>query len=103
MKPVGTLELRELVEQPEPLEPIRYPKEIELRSRISRGLVEEIPRSKKEPEWMLRLRLRALEVFDKLPMPKGVYGIEYIDLDELTYYIKPEAKRARSWEELPLI
>ncbi len=78
-----------------------YKVEVELRGRISRSLVEELSRRKKEPDWMRRLRLKSLELFEKLPMPKWVPGVEEIDLDELAYYVKPEAPQARSWDELP--
>ena len=78
------------------------PTEVEIRGRISRSLVEEISRIKKEPDWMRRLRLRALELFEKLPTPKWVVGVEEIDLDELSYYVKPEVSGvAQSWDELP--
>lgn len=78
-----------------------YGKEIEIRGRITEGTIREISRIKKEPEWMLRLRLRALELFYKLPMPKWIKGIEEIDLEELASYVKPKAERAESWEDLP--
>ena len=78
-----------------------YPKETEIRGRIERSLVEEISRVKKEPNWMRRLRLRALELFYKLPMPRWVIGIEEIDLEEIAAYVKPKAEKAESWEDLP--
>lgn len=79
-----------------------YPKEVEIRGRIERSLIEEISRIKKEPDWMRRLRLRALELFYKLPMPRWVIGIEEIDLEEIAAYVKPKAERAETWEDLPL-
>jgi len=75
--------------------------EIELKGKISRGLFEEISRIKKEPDWMRRLRLRSLELFYKLPMPKWVTGIEEIDLDALSHYVKPTTDRAETWDDLP--
>ncbi|ACS90771.1 MULTISPECIES: Fe-S cluster assembly protein SufB [Thermococcus] len=81
---------------------VPYPKEIELKGKISRDTVEELSRIKKEPEWMLRHRLRALEVFEKLPMPKWVVGIEELDLDNLILYTKPELqKEVKDWDDLP--
>ncbi len=74
---------------------------VELRGRISRSLVEEISRIKKEPDWMRRLRLRSLELFEKLPMPNWLRGIEELDLEELTHYVKPEAGIAERWEDVP--
>ncbi|MCX8196273.1 MAG: Fe-S cluster assembly protein SufB [Acidilobaceae archaeon] len=78
-----------------------YRSEIEIRGKISSSAIEEISRIKGEPEWMKRLRLRSLEFFYKLPMPKWVKGIESIDLDELVIYSKPEAQLVSSWDELP--
>ncbi|UNQ73666.1 Fe-S cluster assembly protein SufB [Infirmifilum sp. NZ] len=80
---------------------IMHKPRLELRGRISRSLVEELSRSKKEPEWMLRLRLRSLELFEKLPMPNWLVGVEELDLEELAHYVQPDVERARSWEELP--
>ena len=79
-----------------------YPKEIEIRGRLERSLIEEISRVKKEPEWMRKLRLRALELFHKLPTPRWIQGIEEIDLDEIAAYVKPQTERVESWDELPL-
>ncbi len=78
-----------------------YKVQVELKGRISRSLVEEISRIKKEPDWMRRLRLRSLELFEKLPTPRWVPGIEEIDLEALAHYVKPEAQQVSSWDELP--
>ncbi|MCE4601727.1 MAG: Fe-S cluster assembly protein SufB, partial [Desulfurococcales archaeon] len=75
--------------------------EVELKGKITRSLVEEISRIKKEPDWMRRLRLRSLDLFYKLPMPRWLTGIEEIDLDALSHYVKPEAEFTQDWEELP--
>ncbi|HHH99884.1 MAG TPA: Fe-S cluster assembly protein SufB, partial [Thermococcus litoralis] len=81
---------------------VPYPKEIELKGKITRDTVEELSRIKNEPEWMLRHRLRALELFEKLPMPKWVVGVEELDLDNLVLYTKPELQReVKDWDDLP--
>ena len=74
---------------------------IEIRGKITRNLVEEISRLKKEPGWVRRLRLRSLELFEKLPFPRWLVGVNMLDLDELAHYVMPSAERASSWEELP--
>lgn len=74
---------------------------VELRGKISRSLVEEISRVKKEPEWMLRLRLQSLELFEKLPTPNWLIGVDELDLEELAHYVHPNVERASTWEELP--
>ncbi len=50
---------------------------------------------------MRRLRLKALETYNKLPSPNWLIGVESLDVNELTHYIKPEAELTRSWEEIP--
>lgn len=79
----------------------KYGKAFEIRGKLTRDLVEEISKEKKEPEWMLRLRLNALEAYNKLPSPNWVRGVEDLDVDSLVHYIKPEVTGARSWEEIP--
>ncbi|MCY0868373.1 MAG: Fe-S cluster assembly protein SufB [Desulfurococcus sp.] len=95
------LELAEKLGELE-LEPVEYKREIEVKGRLSRSLVEEVSRAKKEPEWMRLYRLRALEMFEKLPSPAWLPWVESIDLDEISsYYVKPEASRVESFDELP--
>ncbi len=103
---MGFDELSRVLEEASFEEILRYVKpagrEVEIRGRISRGLVEEISRLKGEPDWMRRLRLKALELFEKLPTPNWLIGVEELDLDELSYYVKPSARGvAEGWEELP--
>jgi len=74
----------------------RYEKAIEIRGKVDRSLVEEISREKREPEWMLRVRLKALESYNKLPAPNWLSGVDELDLDELIHYLKPDAALARS-------
>lgn len=72
-----------------------------------RGLTEEIVRKisemKKEPQWMLDFRLRALEIFKKKPMPTwGNCGLlNDIDFENIFYYIKPSMKGEKNWEDVP--
>ncbi len=61
-----------------------------------------ISSQKKEPEWMLRLRLQALKHFDLTPMPEWGPDLSRLDLKKITYYMKPEgAKNSKSWDEVP--
>lgn len=68
---------------------------------LSREVVEAISRYKKEPEWMLKLRLKALEEFYKRPVPLWGGDLSNINFDEITYYLDPSDVRAKNWEELP--
>jgi Fe-S cluster assembly protein SufB len=76
-----------------------------------KGLNEEtvrlISEDKGEPEWMLKRRLRALKLYNAMPMPTGWPGmpdLSEVDVDAIVPYIRPDVEvrgGARSWEELP--
>ncbi|MEM4673240.1 MAG: Fe-S cluster assembly protein SufB [Pyrobaculum sp.] len=74
---------------------------VELKGRITKDMVEEVSRLKGEPDWMRRLRLRMLELFEKLPTPKWVRAVEEIDLEALVHYAKPHTEAVSSWDQLP--
>ncbi|MEU0492980.1 Fe-S cluster assembly protein SufB [Nocardiopsis sp. NPDC006139] len=70
-----------------------------------RGLNEEVVRDisakKDEPEWMTKLRLKSLKLFDKKPMPNWGADLSKIDFDNIKYFVRSTEKQATSWEELP--
>ena len=68
---------------------------------LSREIVEEISRIKKEPEWMLKYRLKALEEFYKRPMPQWGADLNTIDFNSIFYYLKPTERQGDSWEDVP--
>jgi Fe-S cluster assembly protein SufB len=70
---------------------------------LTREIVEKISSMKKEPEWMLKFRLRALDIFLKKPMP--TWGncdlLKSIDFDNIFYYIRPSERSEKSWDDVP--
>jgi Fe-S cluster assembly protein SufB len=74
--------------------------ELALKRGLTREVVEELSREKGEPRWMLEHRLRSLEVFQKLPMPRFGPDLSGIDLGEVAYYART-VPTVTSWEELP--
>lgn len=70
-----------------------------------KGLNPEIIRTmsqmKKEPEWMLKFRLKAYDMFLKRPMPNWGGFLGDLDLANIYYYIKPAEKESRSWDDVP--
>ncbi|NJD10931.1 MAG: Fe-S cluster assembly protein SufB [Gemmatimonadetes bacterium] len=71
------------------------------------GLDEEIVRQisahKGEPAWMLEFRLQALAVYRSKPMPTWGGDLAHLDatLDSIYYYIKPQERMERSWDDVP--
>ncbi|MEK6861430.1 MAG: Fe-S cluster assembly protein SufB [Nanoarchaeota archaeon] len=68
---------------------------------LNKSVVEAISNRKKEPEWMLKLRLKALEEFNKRSVPLWGGNLSDINFDEITYYFDPSDKKTQNWEELP--
>ena len=70
-----------------------------------RGLNEEVVRDisskKSEPEWMLKLRLKGLSLFEKKPMPNWGSDLSGIHFDTIKYFVRSTEKQATSWEDLP--
>ena len=64
-------------------------------------IVKEISWMKKEPEWMLKMRLRSLEIFRKKPMPTWGADLSVIDFENIFYYLRASDKQSKTWEDLP--
>ncbi len=68
---------------------------------LSEELVRNISKSKKEPEWMLKKRLMAYELFVKTHLPSWGPNLNKLDLNKITYFALPNAKESRKWEDVP--
>jgi Fe-S cluster assembly protein SufB len=68
---------------------------------LSRQIVEEISAMKDEPEWMRDFRFKALDHFQKRPMPNWGADLSDIDFGNIFYYIRPADKLGRTWDEVP--
>ena len=73
------------------------------RKGLSEDIVRQISAHKGEPDWMLQFRLKALKIYEKKPMPKwggDLAGLEET-MDEIYFYLKPQEKMERSWDDVP--
>lgn len=68
---------------------------------LTEEVVREISRQKGEPDWMLQIRLRGLELYRKTPVPTWGPDLKPLDLDQIVYYSRPGTGEAQSWEEVP--
>jgi len=73
--------------------------------KTEKGLNEDVVRKisliKKEPEWMLDFRLKALKHYMQRPMPNWGADISNLDLDNIIYYVKPSEMESKSWDDVP--
>ena len=68
---------------------------------LNEDVVRDISAKKGEPEWMLNQRLKALNIFDKKPVPTWGADLSGIDFDQIKYYVKSTEEQAQTWGELP--
>lgn len=69
---------------------------------LNKKIVCEISEKKNEPGWMTEFRLKALEIFQKMPMPTWGADLSQLDSDDIFYYLKPLEKIEHAWQDVPL-
>ncbi|MFC4947604.1 Fe-S cluster assembly protein SufB [Pseudonocardia sp. GCM10023141] len=68
---------------------------------LSADVVADISALKNEPQWMLDFRLKALDMFEKKPMPRWGADLSGIDFDNIKYFVRSSEKQAATWDDLP--
>ncbi|HEY3217124.1 MAG TPA: Fe-S cluster assembly protein SufB [Candidatus Eisenbacteria bacterium] len=72
-----------------------------IRKGLDREIVTEISEMKGEPKWMRDYRVKALEIFEKKPLPAWGGDLSHIDFQNIYYYVKPTSEEVKSWEDVP--
>ena len=68
---------------------------------LNKEIIKSISKEKKEPNWVLDLRLKALDMFYKMDNPNWGPDISYLDINKIITYAKPTENETRSWDEVP--
>ncbi|WP_026370908.1 Fe-S cluster assembly protein SufB [Kallotenue papyrolyticum] len=72
---------------------------------LNEQIVREISGLKGEPEWMLKRRLKALEIFNKKPLPlQGMWAnpeLAELNFDDIHYFVRPGDRPATDWDAVP--
>ncbi len=68
---------------------------------LSKDIVEKISSIKKEPKWMLEFRLKCLDDYTKMHLPKWGPNLDELNLNDIESYVFPKQKIAKSWAEVP--
>lgn len=75
------------------------------RFKAAPGVTEEVVRNisstKGEPAWMLEKRLQALGLYTKAPMPTWGPNLSLLGLENITYFVRPDAVESTKWEDVP--
>ena len=73
-----------------------------LKKGLDESVVREISQTyKKEPEWMLQRRLKALRHYRTRQMPTWGADLSAIDLEDIYYYLRATDKSVKNWEDVP--
>lgn len=68
---------------------------------LTEELVREISADKDEPQWLLDIRLKALEHFYKLSLPTWGPKIDHLDFGNIRYFSKAsDESHAKSWDDV---
>lgn len=68
---------------------------------LDADVVNDISSRKGEPQWMREFRLKALDHYQKRPMPTWGPDLSGLDLDDIYYYVRPAEAESKSWEDVP--
>ncbi|MBJ7355492.1 MAG: Fe-S cluster assembly protein SufB [Thermoleophilaceae bacterium] len=68
---------------------------------ISREVVIEMSKIKNEPQFMLDMRLKSLDIFNRKPVPTWGVDLSGLNLDELVLYRPPDSGKFDSWDDVP--
>lgn len=70
---------------------------------LTESMVREISAYKKEPQWMLDIRLKGLKLFHEMPMPWWGHQqlLSEIDFTNIHYFVKPTEKVGKDWKDVP--
>src|SRR3989338_4566212 len=68
---------------------------------INEEIVRLISKTKDEPQWMLDKRLKSLELFQKTVIPTWGPSLKALDLNNIIYFVDPNAQESTSWEDVP--
>lgn len=68
---------------------------------LDEELIRKISSDKNEPEWMLKKRLKSLELFKKTQIPNWGPDLSKLNLDKIVYYVDPDTQESKSWDDVP--
>ena len=75
--------------------------EFKMKKGLNKEIVEEISRQKNDPDWMRKIRLDALAMYDKLELPTWGPDLSELKMDDIATYVKPKSKLNSSWDDVP--
>jgi len=72
-----------------------------LKEGLTESVVRHISEEKKEPQWMLEFRLKALESYNKQDVPDWGPSLKGLNIDDISSYVRAKSDMKNNWEEVP--
>lgn len=72
------------------------------KSGLSEDVVNALSIFKNEPEWMKKIRQKAYKHYIERSVPTWGVDLSHINEDDIRFYVTPESKKTRTWDEVPL-
>ncbi len=80
---------------------LKYNPKYVAKTGLSEEIIKKISQDNDEPEWMLKKRLKAYELFKKTKMPDWGPDLKGLNLDDIIYYVDPNIKDSNNWDDIP--
>lgn len=68
---------------------------------LTREIVEQISREKKDPPWMQMFRLQSLQIYQEMQTPDWGPSLEGLDMDQIVTYVRPNTHMSAKWSDVP--
>ena len=75
--------------------------DFKIKKGLNKKIIEEISSQKNDPDWMKEFRLKALEVYNNLPLPTWGPDLSELNMEEIATYVRPKTNLNSSWDEVP--
>ena len=72
-----------------------------IQSGLTPEIVEKISEEKHDPEWMRQFRLKCLDIYNRIPVPRWGAPIDGLDMDDIATYVRANTDMKKSWEDVP--
>lgn len=60
-------------------------------------IVEKISKEKNDPQWMHDLRLKSLEIYNKMQVPNWGPSIDGLNMNDIVTYVRPKTEMSAKW------
>ena len=72
-----------------------------IESGLTPEIVQKISEEKGDPQWMRAFRLKSLELYNQLKVPKWGPSIDGLNIDNIATYVRPKTQMSGKWEDVP--